>query len=120
MFNKNAMNPNAVMHAQAKMEEVINQFDVRTFSATEGDVTVTLYGNRKLKSVVADDSALVDTKNVESAFERVSEELEYQRNVKLVQIRNEVMKKYRVDIKSMVPDIASAVADLSARQAKAS
>jgi hypothetical protein len=113
---KQKMNPAAMLKAQEQMEAAMNEFEKQTFQAVFKGVTVTLLGTRIVQSVISDDgNEAVNVGDFMTAYQSVSADMEHQRNVHLVRIRNNIMKSHKVDIKSMVPDIAAAVAYMDSR-----
>jgi hypothetical protein len=113
---KQKMNPAAMLKAQEQMEAAMNEFEKQTFQAIFNGTKVTLLGTRIVQSVSCDnDSGSVDIADFMTAYQSVSADMEHQRNVHLVRIRNNIMKSHKVDIKSMVPDIAAAVAYMDSR-----
>jgi DNA-binding protein YbaB len=118
MFKRNSVPPQAAAYAQKRMEIIQSQFESKVFSAMHDGVTVSVTGTRKLQSISGADPVSVGA--VMQASELAYAQLEYERNLMLVQLRNEVQKMHRVDIKTMVPDIAAAVLFMEQRQSLAS
>jgi DNA-binding protein YbaB len=106
----------AVLHAQKEMERVAAFFDKQEFIATQANVTIVMLGTHRVKSVASTDGDNVAPSDVFVALERATEELSEQRDLKLLAIRNQTLKKFKFDIKGMVPDVAAAVAKATARQ----
>lgn len=118
MFKKNSVPPQAAAYAQKRMEIIQSQFESKVFSGTHDGVTVSVSGTRKLQSIAGAEAVAVGS--VMQASEIAYAQLEHARNLMLVQLRNEVQKMHRVDIKAMVPEIAAAVLFMEQRQSLAS
>ncbi len=118
MFKRNAIPPQAAAYAQKRMEVIQSQFEVKVFSGSHEGVVVHVLGTRKLQGISGADSVSVSA--VMAASEQAYAQLEYERNLMLVQLRNEVQKMHRVDIKAIVPEIAAAVLFMDQRQSLAS
>ncbi len=117
---KQSVSPKIMAKIQERVEAVQNQFEQQEFEASSGDVKLTITGDFKLKSVVSTsgkaDISIVD---LQEANRIAVDELEHQRSIHLLRIRNQINKDHRVDIKSLVPEVAAAVAYMDKRQSKA-
>lgn len=118
MFKKSGVSPQAAAYAQKRMEVIQSQFESKVFTGSHDGVTVSVAGTRKLHAISGADPVAVTS--VLQASENAYAQLEYERNLMLVQLRNEVQKMHRVDIKAMVPEIAAAVLFMEQRQSLAS
>lgn len=108
--------------AQADMEQLVTDFERREFSATVGRIKVILTGDMKVKtfdSVKEGDGGHL-LSEINEAYQTAMAQLEHERNLGLVRIRNAILKKFKLDIKNSIPEISRAVAYFDQRQSLAS
>ena len=118
MFKSTASNPKAMMAAQKELEAIQSNFERQEFRAEHDGVTVTIMGDRTMKSIDgADEQGKVNIADLLTAYNQAADTLEHQRNLHLVRLRNQIQKQFRVDIKAMIPEIAAAVVYMEQRSA---
>lgn len=120
MFSQNSQlkNVQALAHARPLVEKMVNDFEQKEFTATEGGVTVTVKGDLTVKSFGEGES--VSISNVEAAYKASLGIATHERHLAFVKVRNTILKKYRIDLASHSDDVAKAITYKESMSKKAS
>ena len=113
MFNQKA-NTKALVKAQDEIENLMNDFEKKSFSAKSGNVEVVVLGDMSLKNAINEGDFSIS--DVLEANQQALSIAKKERSVGLAKIRNRILKQFKFDIKDLIPEIAKAVSHLNELQ----
>lgn len=115
MFNKKQAANVAMIETQQEMEGLMNQFEKQVFSSVSNDVTVELFGTMEVKSISSPEKMLLADFN--TAYAEAIKALKKARAIALVKIRNNIQKRHRVDMSTIVPEMKESLDYLNGLEA---
>ena len=115
MFKKRQAANVAMVETQQEMESLMNQFEKKVFSSTANDVNVELFGTMEVKTISSpEEMPLVD---FNAAYGEAIKTLKKARAIALVKIRNNIQKRHRVDMSTIVPEMKESLDYLNGLEA---
>tara|TARA_B100000508_G_C11464510_1_gene280887 strand:- start:5650 stop:6036 length:387 start_codon:yes stop_codon:yes gene_type:complete len=115
MFKKRQAANVAMVETQQEMESLMNQFEKQVFSSAVNDVTVELFGTMEVKSISSPEKMLLADFN--TAYAEAIKTLKKARAIALVKIRNNIQKRHRVDMSTIVPEMKESLDYLNGLEA---